>query len=113
MRTGISPPGPGMARSLTFVPGAAAPKMKLVTALSGACRDCRAMTCASLFPAIEPWRRTSHAQACSRRSIRAIPYSVPGNRRRQQAAMTGTILPNAPALLVGFTGLAVSRDVEP
>src|SRR3954453_13984206 len=68
----MSPPGPGMVRSLASIPGATLPKMKLVTALSGICRACKAMTSASLLAAIDPWRRTIQAKTLSRRSTGAI-----------------------------------------
>jgi len=55
-----------MARSETSAPGTTVPKMRLMTALPGVWRDCMAMTSASVFVPIEPWRCTSHAHSRTR-----------------------------------------------
>jgi hypothetical protein len=75
-RTGTWPPGPGIEWLVTSTPGAVAPKIQSVTRPAGNSRLCMAMTCSSVFPATEDCRRVSHANARTRRSIRAIRYSL-------------------------------------
>ena len=65
-----------MAWSLAVTPGGTVPKIQLDTFESGICRFCMATTCSSVIPATEPVRRVSQANACARRSIRAIGHSL-------------------------------------